>query len=64
MDDFSKYEAMRAQGATPEQVYAAAAADGLDLITLIRLIRRVCGLTLAQAKTVIAAAAREDDQQR
>lgn len=64
MDDFSKYEAMREQGATPDQVYAAAAADGLDSITLIRLIRRVCGLTLAQAKIVITAAARQDDQQR
>jgi hypothetical protein len=64
VDDFSKYEAMRSQGATPDAIYAKAAADGLDPITLIRLVRLVCGLTLAQVKVVSGAAAALDAKQQ
>jgi hypothetical protein len=55
MDDFSKYIAMRERGDSPRAVYAAAKADGFDEITLIRLIRRVFGLSLAQVKEVTGA---------
>ena len=40
-DDFTKYEAMRRDGAMPEDVYRAAKEDGVDTITRIRLIRAV-----------------------
>ncbi|MCI0683123.1 MAG: hypothetical protein L0Y71_13560 [Gemmataceae bacterium] len=52
MDDFTKLHAMRAQGASPEQIYATAKADGIDEITCIRLLRKVCSLGLAEAKSV------------
>src|SRR5438477_29389 len=52
MDDFSKYESLQAQGASPKAIYLTAKADGLDNITLLRLLRRVCGLSLVGAKEV------------
>jgi len=52
VDDFTKFQAMRAQGASPEQIYATAKSDGIDAITRIRLIRKVCNLSLAEAKAV------------
>ena len=57
MDDFSKYEKLREGGASPRDVYLAGKADGLDEITLLRLVRSVCGLSLAEAKQVSGAAA-------
>ncbi|HEY1376811.1 MAG TPA: hypothetical protein VGF55_08445 [Gemmataceae bacterium] len=52
MSEFAKYEEMHRGGATPEAVYRAANADGLDEIARIRLLRTVCGLSLADAKRV------------
>jgi hypothetical protein len=46
---------MRDRGDSPRAVYAAAKADGPDEITLIRLILRVFGLSLAQVKEVTGA---------
>jgi hypothetical protein len=54
---------MRAQGASLQQIEAAARADGLDAITRIRLIRKVCGITLAEAKSVTGAAQALDAKQ-
>jgi hypothetical protein len=53
MDDFSKYEELRDSGSTAKQVHEAGKADGLDSITLIRLVRKVFDLSLADAKRVI-----------
>lgn len=50
MDDFTKYEALRDKGATPDAIDRAAQADGVDAITRLRLLRNVCGLSLADAK--------------
>jgi hypothetical protein len=50
--DFSQYERMRDAGVEPVQVYRCAKADGLDEVTLIRLLRRVYHLSLVQAKEV------------
>jgi hypothetical protein len=55
MDDFSKYEHLRAIGFTPKQVHLTAKADGFDEITSIRLLRRVFDLSLADAKRAIGA---------
>ncbi len=52
-DDFSKYAGMRAADSSAEQVFAQAAHDGLDLVTRIRLIRAVFGLSPGQAKEVM-----------
>jgi hypothetical protein len=51
-DDFSKYQAMRDAGSAPEEVYGEAARDGLDTITLIRLVRVVYSRSLGEAKEV------------
>ena len=52
MDDFSKYEQMRAAGATAEQVYLAAERSGADFPCCLRLLRKVFGLSLVEAKEV------------
>ncbi|MGC8640260.1 MAG: hypothetical protein ACP5XB_10340 [Isosphaeraceae bacterium] len=41
MDDFTKYELMKAAGSSPENLYREAARSGVDPITRIRLIRIV-----------------------
>lgn len=64
MDDFRKYEELRDRGASPQEVYATAKADGVDDITLIRLVRKVCNLTLAQAKEITGAAKALDAKQQ
>lgn len=56
MDNFGKYEQMRDSGAAPQDVYRTAKADGLDPITVLRLLRRVFSLSLAQAKEATIAA--------
>jgi hypothetical protein len=56
MDDFTKYQAMSARGDSPRKIYQTAEADGLDPITRIRLVRKICGLSLAEAKQVSGAA--------
>ena len=50
MDDFNKYEELRERGLGPHEVYQVARTDGFDLITSIRLLRKVFGLSLAEAK--------------
>ena len=50
MDDFTKYETLREKGSNPREVYELARADGLDVISSIRLLRRVFGLSLVDAK--------------
>ena len=55
MDDFSKYEKMRDSGSNPGQVHEAGKTDGLDSITLIRLVRKVFDLSLADTKRAIGA---------
>ena len=52
-DDFSKYEAMKQSGASPEVVYWVAERDGMDNITMFRLIRSVFSLELTEAKQII-----------
>jgi hypothetical protein len=52
MDDFAKYEEMRAAGATAEQVCLAAANSGADFAFCVRLLIKVFGLSFGQAKEV------------
>jgi hypothetical protein len=52
-DDFSKYHAMKAAGASPDEVYQVAARDGIDFATMFRLIRSVFALSFVEAKEVI-----------
>ncbi len=56
MDDFSKYLRMKDQGFPPREVYVAGEHDGLDWITLIRMIRKVFALSLKEAKEISGAA--------
>ena len=49
-DDFSTYTAMKQSGSSPDEVYRAAVRDGVDTITMFRLIRSVFSLGLADAK--------------
>src|SRR5438132_605183 len=51
-DDFGQYDTMRGTGASPAEVYRAARADGLGEIARIRLLRKLFGLSLADAKKV------------
>jgi len=55
MDGFAKYQEMQSKGALPQDVYLAGKADGLDAITLLRLLRQVFGLSLPEAKQVTGA---------
>jgi hypothetical protein len=52
-DDFSTYVTLRTEGHSAEQVFARAERDGLDLITRIRMIRAVYGLSPGGAKEVM-----------
>jgi hypothetical protein len=52
-DDFSKYESMKQAGSSPEEVYRAAVRDGVDNISMFRLIRSVFAMSLTEAKEVI-----------
>src|SRR3979411_1619649 len=49
----SKYNGMKAAGASPRDVYNAAKSDGVDEIAAIRLLRELFGLSLRQVKQVI-----------
>jgi len=55
-DDFAKYEEMRAAGANAGQVYLAAEKSGADFPCCLRLLRKVFGLSLVEAKEVIIVA--------
>ena len=48
-----KYNSMKAAGASPRDIYNAAKSDGVDEIAVIRLLRELFGLSLAQVKQVI-----------
>lgn len=47
-----KYHTLREQGASPEQVYRIARADGLSAIDLMGMLRLVFDLSLIEAKEV------------
>jgi hypothetical protein len=52
MDDFSKYEQLKAASASPEAVYRAGKADGMDQMTLLRMLRKLFSLSPRDAKAV------------
>lgn len=52
MDDFRRYEVLREHGDDAHSIYRVGQADGLDVITLMRMIRKVCKLSLVGAKEV------------
>jgi len=56
MDDFTKYEQMYASGTDPREMYLVAKDEGLDAITSLRMLRKVCGFSLAEAKRVSGSA--------
>lgn len=51
-DEFAKYHRMKELNFTAEKVYAEAMRDGVDIISRIRLIRKVFSLSLGEAKDV------------
>jgi hypothetical protein len=53
--EFAKYEEMGSTGVSAHDVYTTAKADGIDPIKMIRLLRHVFGLSLAEAKRVTEA---------
>ena len=55
-DDFKKYERMRQDGSSPEDVYRQAVADRIDLIARIRMLRSVFHLSHLGAKAVVVGA--------
>ncbi|HVC96542.1 MAG TPA: hypothetical protein VND64_22850 [Pirellulales bacterium] len=63
MNEFDQYQQRHDRGATPTDLYNRARADGLDPIAMIRMLRTVCGLSLAQAKEVIGASKVWDSKQ-
>lgn len=56
MDGFQDYEELKIAGHDPAFVFNTAKADGVDDITMIRLLRQVFGLSLAEAKGVMVTA--------
>jgi hypothetical protein len=50
--DVGKYEKLKTEGKTAAQIHAAALADGVGQIEQIRLLRRLFGLDLLQAKEI------------
>jgi hypothetical protein len=63
MNEFDEYQKWRDGGLTPTELYARGKVDGLDPIALIRMLRKVCGMSLAEAKQVSGAAAAWDARQ-
>lgn len=53
-DPISVCTTLKEAGASPQAVYEAAKANGLDRIATIRLLRELFGLTLKEAKDVVA----------
>ena len=51
-EDFRRYEAMRDAGADPHAICQAALREGLDGITLVRMLRAVCSPSLREAVDV------------
>ena len=56
MNDLEKYDLLKQEGATPVEMWRQAEADGLDQLARIRLIRKMYGLTLVEAKAVLVQA--------
>jgi len=55
MDDFKKYEQLRDSNQSPRTAYLAAKDDGVDEIAAIRMLRRVFGLSIVDAKKATGA---------
>jgi hypothetical protein len=55
MNEFDKYRQMKSAGATSEDVYRAARADGKDDIVCTRLMRDLFKLSLSEAKEILMA---------
>jgi ribosomal protein L7/L12 len=53
MEEFGKYEAMKAAAIDPAQAYRAAKEDGLGQIVGIRMLREIYELSLIEAKEVV-----------
>ena len=51
-NDWSEYESLRNDGATPDDVYLKAKADGHDSLDCIRMLRAVFNLDLNRAKEI------------
>jgi hypothetical protein len=49
---YDKYTQMRDAGSTPQEVFSAGKADGLDYIALIKLLRVTFNLSLNEAKDI------------
>jgi len=69
MSEFTKYEQMKASGATAVEVYRAGKENGCSEIECLRLLRAVFDLSFIDAKRVVVAAdedgaSLEDHQQR
>lgn len=56
MNEFSKYDKMREDGLSPQEVYLTAKSDGLNPIALIAMLRSVFQLSLIEAKEVTVTA--------
>ncbi len=52
MDNIKKYEQLKTTGASPEEVYRIAEADGLNSIQRIKLVKQLYSLGLKEAKQV------------
>ena len=55
-EQFKKYDCERRSGSSAREVYLSAARDGLDPVTLIRMLREIFALDLAAAKEVAVTA--------
>jgi hypothetical protein len=55
MDDFRKYEQLRDSNQSPRAAYPIAKGEGVDEITAIRMLRRVFGLSIVDAKKATGA---------
>ena len=53
MDDFSKDEDLKKRGASAADVCSCARTDGLEAADIIRMLRQIFSLSLAQAKEII-----------
>lgn len=48
--EFQKYEDLKEGGASPEQVYRSAEADGMEWLTRLIMLQSVFGCSLIEAK--------------
>lgn len=52
-DDFLPFEAMKRNGASPDDAYLAAVREGRDWTFCIRMLRHVFGMSLVEAREVL-----------